>query len=103
MTCENHRMSEASPSSPDAPHPESAAAREEEGAAALPGRSWLAEELSELDAERPPRPSKSKVVTAGLSGALVIGLLAWALPWATGASWGEIAVRSPHCRSGLSR
>lgn len=91
MTCENHRMSEASPSSPDAPHPESAAAREEEGAAALPGRSWLAEELSELDAERPPRPSKSKVVTAGLSGALVIGLLAWALPWATGASWGEIA------------
>lgn len=88
--CENHRMSEASPGSPGAPDLEGVPLGED-GTGALPGTdSWLLEELSEFDAERPPRLTPGRVVAGLLSAALVIALLAWVLPWATGASWAEI-------------
>src|SRR5699024_7792666 len=54
------------------------------------GLDWIPGELAELDAERPPRPPRGRLVAGLLSAALVIALLGWALPWATGASWGEI-------------
>lgn len=83
-------MSAASPGSPDAPDP-GAAPLGADGVAPTPhGPGWLARELSELDAERPPRLSPGRLVAGSLSGVLVIALLAWALPWATGASWAEI-------------
>lgn len=89
--CENHRMSEAPPSSPGTPDPESGP-RAGNGTVAQSGTdAWLVEELSEFDAERPPRLTPARIVAGALSAALVIALLAWALPWATGASWAEIA------------
>ena len=61
------------------------------GAAPTPhDPGWLAQELSEFDAERPPRLTPGRLVAGSLSGVLVIALLAWALPWATGASWTQI-------------
>src|SRR5699024_4489128 len=54
------------------------------------GPDWLPGQLAELDAERPPRPPRGRLLAGLLSAALVIALLVWALPWATGASWGEI-------------
>ena len=83
-------MSEASPGSPDSPRSPSSA-RPEQAGAAPSGEDWLAEEMADLDAERPPRATAGKVVAQLVSALLVIALLAWALPWATGASWGEIA------------
>src|SRR5699024_2666375 len=41
-------------------------------------------------ADRRPRPPRCRLPAGLLSAALVIALLVWALPWATGASWGEI-------------
>lgn len=52
---------------------------------------WPADAFEEIEAERPPRPSRGRLVAGALSILLVIALLALALPWATGASWGEIA------------
>lgn len=83
-------MSEASPGSPNSPRSPSSA-RPEQAGAAPSGEDWLAEEMADLDAERPPRATAGKVVAQLVSALLVIALLAWALPWATGASWGEIA------------
>ncbi|WP_394215595.1 lysylphosphatidylglycerol synthase domain-containing protein [Brachybacterium vulturis] len=51
---------------------------------------WLPGSLAELDAERPPRLTRGRLVTGLLSAMVVIALLAWVLPWATGASWGAI-------------
>ncbi|ASK67204.1 hypothetical protein CFK39_12530 [Brachybacterium avium] len=48
-------------------------------------------DLAALDAEQPPRLTRGRLVGGLLSIVLVIGLLGWALPWATGANWGEIA------------
>lgn len=88
--CENRRMSAASPGSPDASDP-GAVPLGADGAAPTPhDPDWLTQELSEFDAERPPRLSPGRLVAGSLSGVLVIALLAWALPWATGASWAEI-------------
>ncbi|WP_164740384.1 lysylphosphatidylglycerol synthase domain-containing protein [Brachybacterium saurashtrense] len=84
------------PSTHSAPSPHSASAREGD-AAALAGSGApglpvgaLAELQEELEAERPPRLGARRLVTGLLSAALVIVLLAVALPWATGASWAEI-------------
>lgn len=90
--CENHRMSAASPGSPDSPDPGPATVPlgADDAARARRGPDWLIQELSEFDAERPPRLTPGRLVAGFLSGALVIALLGWALPWATGASWAEI-------------
>lgn len=89
-TCENRRMSAAPPGSPDASDPR-AVPLGAHGAAPTPhDPGWLAQELSEFDAERPPRLTPGRLVAGSLSGVLVIALLAWALPWATGASWTQI-------------
>lgn len=45
---------------------------------------------SGVDVEQPPRLTPSRVVGAALSLLLVVALLIWALPWATGASWAGI-------------
>lgn len=52
---------------------------------------WRPEILAGFAAEEPPRLTPGRIILAVLSTALVIALLAWALPWATGASWSEIA------------
>lgn len=57
------------------------------GAASL---GWLPEDLAELDAEAPPRVPVGRLVVGALSLLLVVVILAWALPWAAGASWAEI-------------
>lgn len=80
--CENHRMSEASADSPDSP--DTAAERRPAG----PG--WPPEALAALETGTPPRPSPGRMVGGALSAMLVLALLAWVLPWATGASWAEI-------------
>src|SRR5699024_5859836 len=81
-----------SPRSPASPDPAPGAGAEgAQGPAGPPaGLDWLPGELAELDAERPPHPPRGRLVAGLLSAALVIALLGWALPWATGASWGEI-------------
>ena len=43
-----------------------------------------------VDVDRPPRITPGRLVGAALSLLLVIALLVWALPWATGASWAGI-------------
>ncbi|MGP9537685.1 lysylphosphatidylglycerol synthase domain-containing protein [Brachybacterium sp. AOP43-C2-M15] len=59
--------------------------------ASLPeGVGWLPEDLAELGAEAPPRLSPGRITAGILSAGLVVALLAWALPWATGASWTQI-------------
>jgi len=45
---------------------------------------------SGVDVEQPPRLTPSRLVGAALSLLLVVALLIWALPWATGASWAGI-------------
>ncbi|ATG55482.1 hypothetical protein CFK41_12405 [Brachybacterium ginsengisoli] len=91
-------MSAASPDPSDSPDPGGAAPRPR----ADPGRAdggghhpgglgRLEDELAELDAERPPRLTRGRVIAGLVSAALVIALLGWALPWATGTSWGDIA------------
>lgn len=63
-----------------------------DGAPVPPGPAsevpWLP---SGVDVERPPRLTAVRIVGAALSVLLVIALLAWALPWATGAGWAGIA------------
>ena len=44
--------------------------------------------LSEdLGAAPPARPGAGRLLAAVCSGLLVLALLGWGLPWATGASW----------------
>lgn len=91
--CENHRMSAASPGSPDPPDLDVMPSGMHDAHDTAPAQlddDWLTQELSEFDAERPPRLTTGRLVAGTLSGALVIALLGWALPWATGASWAEI-------------
>lgn len=80
-----------SPASPVSPGPAPAEHGREDATARPSDLAWLPGELAELDAERPPRLTGRRAAGGLLSAALVIALLAWALPWATGASWGEIA------------
>lgn len=91
-SCENHRMSAASPDPSDAPGPldpgTDPAPRRAEHVAHLPGD--LGRLGEELDAARPPRLTPGRAFGGLLSAALVIALLGWALPWAAGASWAEI-------------
>jgi len=75
--CENHRMSEAPPGSAD---PSEDPAEEQ--------RALLTEDLG---ADPPDRPGTGRLLAAVVSGLLVAALLGWGLPWATGASWSEIA------------
>jgi len=51
---------------------------------------WLPQDLAQLDTEHPPRIPRGRLLAGLLSAGLVIALLAWALPWATGASWTQI-------------
>ncbi|RRR20602.1 UPF0104 family protein [Brachybacterium paraconglomeratum] len=44
----------------------------------------------DLGAAPPERPGAGRLLAAAASGLLVIALLVWGLPWATGASWSEI-------------
>ncbi|WP_193104818.1 lysylphosphatidylglycerol synthase domain-containing protein [Brachybacterium sp. FME24] len=83
-------MSPASDGSPDTPDPASDPASDPRPAAhpgPAVGPDWLPEEL---DIEQPPRISAGKVVTGALSVLLVAAVLAWILPWATGAQWPQI-------------
>lgn len=83
-------MSPASDGSPGTPDPASDPALGSGPAAGrLPAVSagWLPEEL---DIEQPPRVSAGKIVTGALSVLLVAAVLAWILPWATGAQWPQI-------------
>ena len=89
MTCENRRMSAASPSSPGTPQPGSGVP-DEGGAANWAETGWRPEDLAELESQGPPRLTPGRIVLAAASMAMVVALLAWALPWATGASWSEI-------------
>ena len=84
--CENHRMSEASPGpqgDPSEPSDPAQRLREEE----------LVRLTEDLGSAPPERPGGGRLVAALASGLLVIALLAWGLPWATGASWAEILRR----------
>lgn len=46
---------------------------------------------AEVLAERPPRVTRPRIIAAAASVLIVAALLAWVLPWATGASWSGIA------------
>ncbi|MEE1651688.1 lysylphosphatidylglycerol synthase domain-containing protein [Brachybacterium sp. J144] len=48
---------------------------------------FLAELAEEFETPTPPRVSPARAVAAALSVLLVLAMLAWALPWATGATW----------------
>ncbi|WP_341854829.1 hypothetical protein [Brachybacterium sp. GPGPB12] len=50
----------------------------------------LAPLTEDLGSAPPERPGAGRLLAAAASGLLVIALLVWGLPWATGASWGEI-------------
>lgn len=80
-----------SPRSPGSPSPAPDAPGAEDPPQLPADLGWLPKNLAELDAERPPRLTPGRLVAGLLSVALVIVLLAWALPWATGTDWGEIA------------
>lgn len=89
--CENRRMSEAPDATPDSPAPAPAPGGPRNGPPQREDLGFLPPELAELDTEHPPRLTAGRITAGLFSAALVIALLAWALPWATGASWGEIA------------
>ncbi len=55
--------------------------------------SLLPADLAELGTAPPTAPSTGRIVLAAGSMLLVLTLLAWALPWASGASWAEILER----------
>lgn len=74
-SCENHRMSAASPDVPD------------DDLALLPA------DLAQLGTAPPEAPSAGRIALGAGSMVLVLALLAWALPWASGASWAEILER----------
>ncbi len=79
-------MSEAPPGPPEhssEPPDRSQRQREEQ----------LARLTDDFGAAPPERPRGGRLLVALGSGVLVIALLAWGLPWATGASWSEIAER----------
>ena len=50
----------------------------------------LPEFTAGIDTDGPPRISPGRLVVAALSAGLVVALLGWGLPWATGASWPQI-------------
>jgi uncharacterized membrane protein YbhN (UPF0104 family) len=75
--CENHRMSAASPGPQDSPSD--------------PSDERLALLSEDLGAAPPARPGAGRLLAAAGSGLLVLALLVWGLPWATGASWSQIA------------
>ncbi|MGO2558673.1 lysylphosphatidylglycerol synthase domain-containing protein [Brachybacterium sp.] len=79
------------PGSPDTPSPAPDGHGAEDPPQLPADLGWLPKDLAELDAERPPRLTPGRLVAGLFSAALVIVLLAWALPWATGTDWDEIA------------
>ena len=92
--CENHRMSEAPPG-PQDPAPEPPESAEPAGGTERPMQAdhspeRLALLTEDLGSAPPERPGAGRLLAAAASGLLVIALLVWGLPWATGASWGEI-------------
>ncbi|WP_198684103.1 lysylphosphatidylglycerol synthase domain-containing protein [Brachybacterium sp. YJGR34] len=72
--------------SPTTPDPDS----EDGTGAAEDVQGWLPGDLGALDGEAPPRFSAGKLAGGALSLLLVAALLAWVLPWASGASWPRI-------------
>jgi uncharacterized membrane protein YbhN (UPF0104 family) len=70
-------MSEASPGSADPSED--------------PAEEQLALLTEDLGADPPARPGTGRLIAAAASGLLVVALLGWGLPWATGASWSSIA------------
>lgn len=84
-------MSEASPGSPERPSADrpQGPALPAPDAAAGDGLEWMGEDYEEIG-ERPSAPPAGRIVAGVLSGLLVLALLAWALPWATGSTWPQI-------------
>src|SRR5699024_2120132 len=84
VPCEDRRMDAAhsdSPRSPESPVPAPGAGADgaQDPAGPAAGPDWLPGQLAELDAERPPRPPRGRLLAGLLSAALVIALLVWAL------------------------
>ena len=75
--CENRRMSAAPPGPQDPPSD--------------PSDERLTLLSEDLGAAPPARPGAGRLLAAAGSGLLVLALLGWGLPWATGASWSQIA------------
>jgi uncharacterized membrane protein YbhN (UPF0104 family) len=89
-------MSEAPPGPPPPPSERTPATGPERGRPSSPlseedHDERLAALTEDLGAAPPARPTTGRLLAAIASGLLVVALLVWGLPWATGAAWSEIA------------
>ena len=79
-------MSEVPHGSPTSPGPADSAGT----SGPVDPPSWMPRALAGVESPGRPRLSPARLIAAAASALLVIALLAWALPWATGTSWSQI-------------